>query len=517
MRIPKCWILGPLVCAGHLLAQAPCTVAPFEAVDATRTRGLPFASGSDPGAVPHRTRALVFLPGAAKPETPPAYLRDLLLLESPGADPVKGLAAALLFYGIRLDESKAATLLATPGACRAGEVVRGASPVVVLLSALPAVLYTALAEELAARGVATVVTRGAEADVRLLLQALAFPADRVALVGHGAGGATASLLAMSWSGVKAVVSLDGFEALDRARHPGLTASAGWKPGHLRAPVLLVQPQGRPHADSAHYDRALRSDLTHVEVVGLSASPWTTSADLAFAPQALRPLLPNLEPAVQQELLSIVVRFVEEALAGRAPKVPAMSSARLVVSRRKGLASPAVRADGVLDEPLWRTARELLRAAAPRDAALAAAAGEAMAVKLAEDCDYVYVALAASRPTPFSTEVYFDSKGDGGEAWRPDDLLLHASQSLCWGFGSNELARESCGSGEAWWGASRTVSNQDPPVAEYIVAKRKLGLEPCAPAAALRLAARLSGVSSSATFPASADPAKPSTWIPAVSR
>jgi hypothetical protein len=520
-------ILGALLTAGVARAieepverEPPrCTVHRIEHVDATRTRGEPFASGGDPEARPAVSRALLYRPapsGMERIELPPTSrptYGELLAFEAPAVAPADSLRGGLTFYGLQPPEAAIESSLAARSRCRLAspaETDKTSGAIAIVFAALPAPFYEGLAEALARSRIATLVVRGGEREVRPLLQAVltrAGEAPSLALIGHGPGSATAALLAMSWNRVRARISIDGFEALARENHPGLTGDPDWRPGHERSRVLLLRPAGRPHADREYYERAERVDLVEVEVAGLEASPWATSPTLAPAPPALAPLLgPGPSPEAREWIVATAAAFISSATTAepsREVRIPANLAESLNATHRPSLPRPAIVADGRLDEALWGGARRLDEAGP-------------LALRVAEDCEWLYVALEPRRETPFTSELYFDVDGRGGERRGDDDLVLHASNSLCWRSGADDLAPSDCRKSEAWWEASRTVRKGDPPVAEYAVAKRRLGRSACESALGgsppIRAMARVHGFGEASLLPDGADAARPDTWL-----
>lgn len=500
--------LSPLLAT----AQAACSVSSLAIDDPTRSTGLPYASPSERGNADLRLHALLWspaVPAAAKMAS--IRFRDLLAsAPGPAGDQI---AAALRFHGLQPETTTITSALDGTHACpkQAPAVMpaRGRStqrmPGVLVTGALPPVFYAGLAEALAQRGIAAAVLQtSSETDARLLLHRLidqqGWNAQRIGLVGHGYGAKVAHLLAMQWSGARALVSLDGFEALDPAVHPA--GSSELKPGHLRLPILHWQASDRPHAHAGFYDRALRSDYVLARVPGLQASPWATTPELAMPPAALQPLLPALPAPAHARITQLTTDFLETALAGNAAfDFDALNThaGDFSLRHRAALPAPALRMDGIADEAIWS-----------RASALPAAPG--VAAKVAEDCYYLYVLLDAGDVRGFTTELYLAPR-NGGTSWTADDLLLHTSNSLCWNTGSPQMTRDRCTSSEAWWGGSRTARATDPPRAEYFVAKSKLGLAHCAPATGLRLAARIAPgpVEARRMLPQAATAESPQGW------
>jgi hypothetical protein len=480
-----------------------CTVALLEVIDHSRTAGIPFASPADRGSQTVRVRALAWSQGAANAERP--RYAELIRDVAPGTDAAEHLAARLRFYGATVDSAAVSAAVSAPGQCARSQLTRPTNGIALVVAAFPPAMYEGAAAALAEQGIATVVTSGGESNVRLVLNHLAtlgWPLDRLVLVGHGAGGPVANLIAMSTSSVRGLVSLDGFEALDRRRHPGLTGDLNWRPGNLRAPVLHWRPTGHPDADTSHYAAAARVDFVQVTLGGVTGKPFMTAPEVALAPPALQSLTGPAGAAAQEGVTRGTVAFIQQVLrtgagldtaALRRVVTPAFS-----ITQRPALAEPAIRTDGRLDEPLWTRARTLPDATT-------------VSVRVADDCDYIYVAVSPTRATPFITELILDGQGDVTQSSGADDLLLHASASLCWAFGRAEVSATDCNKSEAWWGASRTSQAGDPPVGEYYVAKRSLGLERCESPARLRVGALAGGWNRTDLFPAAFDKSAPRTW------
>ena len=495
------YILLALTIAARTL-RADCIVSPLEVVDHSRTIGIPFASPADPGANAVRVRALVWTRGTS-PSRPTyaALIRSVV----PDVDPAEHLTSRLRFYGAVVDTAGVAAAISAAGTCgAAGRPTRPGAGIVLIVGAFPAVMYEGAAAALAERDIATIVTSGGESNVRLILNYLAtlgWPVDRLALVGHGAGGPVVHLVGMSSSAVRGIVSLDGFEALDPVRYPGLTGDPGWRPGNLRAPVLHWRPTGHPDADTTYYAAAARSALLQITLTGTVGRPNLTAPEVALAPRALQRLIGAAGGAIQETVTRATIEFLASALAGTNVESATLHvglPASFAVARRAPLPAPAIRADGRLDEPLWERARTLPDATT-------------ITVRVVEDCDYLYAAVVPNRVAPFITELFVDVPGAATASPAANHLLLHASASLCWVYGRADVARADCNKNEAWWGASRTSQAGDPPVAEYIVAKRAIGLSQCESASRLRLGALVGGFGTTALYPAGADKARPSTW------
>jgi hypothetical protein len=488
-------------------ASPVCNVSVVEVSDATRSRAEPYNSPSEPGSPPARIRGLVYAPGSSGLSAP--TYAELVLAEGGAGSALAITTSALAYFGLMPEAPAIEAALGRTSSCRlAGLRPTAPRAAVIVLSAMPAIFYEELAVRLAAAGVATVIARASESEARLLLQQLVaterWPAERLAVVGHGAASYPAALLAMGSAGVRGRVALDGFEALDRTHHPGPTAAREWRPGHERAPVLLLRPRDRPHANLDHFERAARVALTSIEIPGLEASAWAPAPALAPAPAALRDLIPGLAPETAEALVAATAGFLAGALADRpsaealVPPAIAGAAGALEVQHRPALPAPAIHANGRLDDAIWAGARTL-----DTDGHLT--------VRVADDCDWLYVAFEAERSRPFTSELSLDADGAGGERRGEDDLLLHASASLCWAKGDRDLVAADCNASEAWWVANRTVRAEDPKVSEYAIAKARLGLARCAPIDRIRFAARAGGYGELQFYPAAADPAKPSTW------
>ena len=489
--------------------HADCLVTPVEVVDYSRSSGLPYASPADSGAQPTRIRTLVWSPGSASAR--PSYA-DLIVAVAAGVDPSEHLTSRLRFYGATVDPQATTAAVARRALCgRTAVPSRPSGGIVLVVAAFPPVLYEGAAAALAERGVATVVLTGNESAVRLVinhLAALGWPVDRLALVGHGAGGPVAQLMAMSNTAVRGVVSLDGFEALDRRRHPGLTGDPAWRPGNVRAPVLHWRPANHPDADSAHHRAAARSALTQVTLTGIAGKQWMTAPEVALAPEALRPLLGPEGAAAQAAVTQHTVDFLVSTLSNRPFDANAFAGGLrrslgtgFEITTRAPLSTPAIRTDGRLDETVWREARTLPDATD-------------VSVRVTEDCDYLYVAIVPRRSSPFITELFVRGAANGPTISLPlneRDLLLHTSASLCWAYGKAEVAPADCNKSEAWWGASRTNQAGDPSVAEYLGAKTALGLPRCSSAAGLRIGALTGGWGQTTTYPAGVRKDTVATW------
>jgi dienelactone hydrolase len=480
--------------------QAQCTVGALEVLDHSRTAGIPFASPADPGAQPTRLRALVWSPGGSGE---PRSYAELITAVSPGADPAGTLTARLRFYGASVDSAEVARAVQRPSACRGvATVPRAMGGVVLIAGAFPPVMYEGAAVALAQQGITTVAMMGAsESAMRLVINQLAargWSVERLALVGHGQGGPVAQLLAMTNGAVRGIVSLDGFEALNRARHPGLTNDAAWRPGNLRVPVLHWQPDNHPDADTVHHALAARSDLIQVTLTNTPGRQWMTAPELALAPAALRALIGAAGGAAQDAAVTHSVAFLTSVLSDSAfsaaqfrTQLQRALPAEYAIGWRAALPRPALQLDGRLDEPAWRSARTLPDASDTE-------------VRIAEDCDYLYVAIVPQRAAPFITELFLaDSTGRR--------LLLHASASLCWAWETTEVAASDCNKNEAWWGASRTSQPGDAPAGEYLIAKRALGIPRCGTAAGFRIGALTGGWGRSTSYPAASDKARVETW------
>lgn len=486
--------------AAVLAAQtlhADCVVTPIEVVDRSRTVGIPYASPADSGATFGRVRTLVWTRGTAA--TRPTYAA-LIRAVAPGVDAAEHLTSRLRFYGATVDSSAVALAVSQRATC--AEASRPTPPrvgVVIVLAAFPAVMYEGAAAALAERDIATVVTTGSESSVRLIVNHLAtlgWPVDKIVLVGHGAGGSVANLVAMSSSSVRALVSLDGFEALDRRRHPGLTGDPGWRPGNLRAPVLHWRPAGHPDADTSHYAAAARSALVQITLMDVPGKQWMTAPEVALAPRALQSLVGATGASVQDIVTRTTVRFIAATFTRTRwdvadERLPSSFSA----TERPALATPAIRTDGRLDEAVWRNARVVAEATS-------------MSVRVAEDCDYLYAAVMPRRAAPFITELFI---GRDAPALTDGHLLLHASASLCWAYGKADVAASDCNKSEAWWGGSRSNQAGDPPVGEYVIAKRAVGLARCEPASGLRIGGLAEGWGRTDLAPDNVDKARPGTW------
>lgn len=500
-----------LTCLDSAAASASCAVLPLTVEDATRSVGVPFASPADPGHGRLQHRGLLWLPQAGvQAITYADLIRDVI----PEAMPATIASDSLRWYGITVDDAQLEHALAARSVCDRASTDAGRNHTgggVVILAAMPPVFYAGLSERLAQQGIPTAVLQATqETDLRLLLHTLidrhGWNAQRIALVGHGYGAKPAYQLAAQWNAVQAIVSLDGFEGTDPAQHP--QGSSDLRPGHLRAPILHLQPETRPHAHAGFFQAAMRSAYWHVQVPGPQGNPWATTAELSLAPTAFLPLTPALAGPTHRATIDLTAGFLRATLEGTLTdfaKRQAAASTGLIVTPRAALPAPGIITDGIANEPLWASARMLPPA-------------DGIDVKLAEDCDYLYLQIASLHPgdndiDAFTTEVYLDPKGDSDMAWNADDLLLHASNSLCWNTGSGEMARERCGASEAWWGASRTARATDPDVAEYYIAKSRLGLSGCRALAPLRLAARIAPgpIEARRTFPQHADKDAPRTW------
>ncbi len=490
--------------------QAECVVTSLRVSDYSRTTALPFESPATRGATPAQVQAMVWSRGAGGQR--PSYAA-LVQAAAPGVDPAEHLVSRLRFYGATVDSSNAARVIETPTLCVLHDALPAAprGGIALIVGAFPAVLYEGAAARLAEHDIATVVTTGGEAGVRLILNHLAgagWPVDRVALIGHGAGGPVVQLIAMSSSSVRALVSLDGFEALDPRRHPGLTGDAAWRPGNLRAPVLHFRPNGHPDADSSHHVAAGRSALFQITMTAAVGRQWLTAPEAALAPPALQPLIGVGGGAMQQAVTDATVSFVASALTDQPigeSALRALLPPSFVLTHRPALATPAIRTDGRLTESIWASARTLQDNSAVR-------------VRVSDDCDFVYLAVVPSRSAPFITEVFVDiadADSTAGESTPRRELgrnlLLHASASLCWVIGAPEVAAAHCNRNEAWWGASRTSQAGDPPIGEYFVAKRSIGLRRCQTVSALRLGALVGGWGARDVFPVGAEKTQPGTW------
>jgi hypothetical protein len=312
---------------------------------------------------------------------------------------------------------------------------------------------------------------------------------------------------MGNAGVRSVVSLDGFEALDRRRHPGLTGDPAWRPGSLRAPVLHWRPASHPDADTAHHRAAARSALTQVTLTTIPGRQWMTAPEVALASEALRPLIGPAGAAAQAAVTQHTVEFLVSTLSDRTFDANAFAgglrrslATGFDVTTRAPLPTPAIRTDGRLDENAWREARTLPDATD-------------VSLRVTEDCDYLYVAIVPRRGTPFITELFVRGARSGPTSPTLDarDLLLHASASLCWVYGKADVTATDCNKSEAWWGASRSNQAGDPSTVEYVVAKSALGLARCSSASGLRIGARTGGWGQTTTYPAGVDKDQVATW------
>lgn len=502
MTYAKALSVGAGLLMSSTALAAGCSVERIEFVDHSRSIGVPYASAADPGSRPYRLQGLSWRPMETSPAAQARPDYSALQRWSSSQDPGDAIAGALMFHGLQPGAETIRRTLAEPSLCAALSQAAPRSGVtgVLIATALPPIFYEQLAVALAQRNLSVVaVPIGAsENDLRLVVNAMVrdhgWDASRIGLVAHGQSGHAASLLAMQWGGARAMVSLDGFEAMAREQHPGLSSTPGWRPGLMRVPVLHWQPAGRPHASPEHYANAERSAYTKVLVPGLEASPWATAPQLAGAPPALSSLLVGLDESGQRRIAELSAQFLAAALqeGSALAWTPQGLPADWKVEHRRALTAPAIITDGELAEPIWRDARVL-------------ASDDDLSLHVAEDDEYFYLAIRSQKAEAFTTELMFDANADGAAHWSSDDLLLHASNSLCWSLGTFEFQRAGCGTGVAWWGASRSVRVGDPPVGEYFIAKRKLSPR-------LKVAARLSASETSRMLPSTARQEAPATWI-----
>ncbi len=486
-----CAIVSGVVAPAAIHAQ--CRVAPVELVDHSRTVGIPYASPADSGASPQRVRALLFGPPIAAVEARAVSYAALVRHVAPGVDAAEHVTARLLFYGATVDSGAVARAMDQQALCRqVDELPPAPRGLVLIVGAFPPLLYEGAAAQLAAHGIATLVLLGNESAARLAINHLAargWPMDRLVLIGHGAGGPVVQLLAMGHAGVRGVVSLDGFEALDRRRHPGLTGDPGWRPGNLRAPLLHWRPFAHPDQDTVFHAAAARAPVVQVTLREHQGRQWLTAPEVLLTSAPLGSLSGEAAASTQAAVTRETVAFVRSVLAADAqPFDPERFTAalrgslpaRFDVALRPALPTPAIRTDGRLTEAVWQQARTLPDATD-------------VAVRVAEDCDYLYVAIVPRRAAPFITELRI-----AGGSSAP--LLLHTSASLCWAYGKAEVESGDCGKSEAWWGASRTNQAGDPALAEYVVAKRALGLGRCDDGAVLRVEALTGGWGMTQRYP-----------------
>lgn len=487
---------------------AACEVSAIEFIDHARSTGIPYAAPADPGHHSLQLRGLYWQPTRASTSALAVDHQTLHTLASTSTNQVDEIANALLFHGLQPNRDAIQRALSSTSGCAPAQINKAThwQSGVVIAAALPPIFYGGLARALTERGIPVVVVGigASDANLRLVVNTMVrdhgWDGTRIGLVGHGQSGHAASLLAMQWGGARAIVSLDGFEATAREQHPGLSASPDWRPGLLRAPILLWQPQGRPHASHAHYAAAERSEFLKIAVPDLAASPWATSAQLVGAPTGFATLLPGLSDAEQARIAHVSAQFLAGALTGKLSNVNEAATqlpAHWNVQHRPAISAPQIVTDGKLDEAIWRTARVDV-------------SNSDMSLRIAEDQDYVYIAIETRRSPPFSSELMFDVNGGGGAHWASDDLLLHASNSLCWSVGTAEFPRTNCGSGVAWWGASRTVRAGDQGVAEYFIARHKLGML-VGQERTWRIAARISAPDWNGMLPAAANRDSPSSW------
>lgn len=483
--------------ASAAVASPACAVAPLSLLDEARSRPTPFASPAEPTAAPYLLRGLIWSPATGGEDTI-AGNRDLVAATAAPVEAALAISGALQFYGIAPPDGAVENALAQKALCRRADAPPKAPPRqgVIVAAALPPIFYDGLAAALASRGVSVYVAEigASDADLRLALNALVadhgWPRERISIVGHGAGAAAASLVAMQTNGVARLVSLDGFEALDARIHPGLSRNAAWKPGMLRVQTMHFRAAGRPHASSAHYDAAMRVDYTLVEVEELAASPWSASPEFAPAAPAIAALFGGDGAQIARATGQSVARFIETGSDGAA--------AFGRVTHRAALAAPAIAIDGAVDEALWKSAPVIAEGAGAR-------------LRVSEDCDYLYAAVDGTGGPAFAAEVLIDVAPLSGAAWAAEDVLLHASNSLCDQRGSPDFDRTSCGAGAAWWSANRTTRPQDSRIAEFAIAKSKIGVARCAAANGIAIAARLVRPQGVDMTPAAARREEPGTW------
>lgn len=482
--------------------HASCLVTQFEVTDHSRTVGIPYASPADSGAGAARVRSLLYSRGTATIR--PTYA-ELIRAVNPGVNAAEHLTSRLRFYGATVDSSAVAAAVNARSVCATSTVpTRPTTGIVVIAGAFPPVMYEGAASALAEFGIATVVTSGGESALRLVLNHLAnlrWPVHNIALVGHGANGPLVNLMAMSSASVRAIVSLDGFEALNRQRHPGLTGDPAWRPGNLRAPILHWRPHAHPDEDTLHFHEAARSELIQVTMSEVPGKQWLTAPEAALAPSVLQPLIGASGGRTQDAITKATVVFLRTVLSGRNPDVAELRQsipASFVLTHRPPLPTPSIRTDGRLDERIWANARTLPDATT-------------ISVRVADDCDWIYTAVVASKSSPFITELFLRPAGNTTSSLTASDLLLHASASLCWAYGKADVASSDCNKSEAWWGASRSNQAGDPATGEYVIAKRALGLPRCASISGLQIGALIGGWGPNEFFPAGADKSRPATW------
>ncbi|MBC8087435.1 MAG: hypothetical protein H7Z40_09215, partial [Phycisphaerae bacterium] len=434
-----------------------------------------------------------------------ATYAELVRAVAPGVNAAEHVLSRLRFYGATVDSAAVATAVLEKSLCNtAANPARPTVGVVLIAGAFPPVLYEGAAAALADMGIATVVTNGGESSVRLILNhlaTLAWPVHKLALVGHGANGPLMNLVAMSSSSVRGIVSLDGFEALNRQRHPGLTGDPAWRPGNLRAPILHWRPFAHPDQDTLHFTEAARAELLQITLSDVPGKQWLTAPEAALAPAALQPVIGASGGQTQNIVTSATVQFLANVLTGKpvdAAGIRRILPARFTLTHRPALPAPALRLDGRLDERIWQNARTLPDATTIR-------------VRVVDDCDWIYAAVVPTRSSPFITELFIRPAGDAASPLTSTDLLLHASASLCWAFGKPDVASNDCNKSEAWWGGSRTSQAGDPPVGEYAISKRALGITRCGSIAGVRVGALVGGWGPNEMFPAGANKNQPSSW------
>jgi hypothetical protein len=481
--------------------HASCLVTQFEVTDNSRTVGIPFSSSADAGANAARVRTLVYSRGVATVR--PTYA-ELIRAVAPGVNPSEHLMSRLRFYGATVDSAAVAAAVLEKSACAISSVPsRPATGIVLIAGAFPPVLYEGAASALAELGIATVVTNGGESAVRLILNHLAtmrWPVHNIALVGHGANGPLVNLIAMSSSSVRGIVSLDGFEALNRQRHPGLSGDPAWRPGNLRAPILHWRPDAHPDQDTLHYAEAMRSELVQVTLSDVPGKQWLTAPEVALAPRVLQSLIGATGGSVQESVTRATILFLANSLTGKGVDVAGLRAAvppSFALTHRPALEAPAIRIDGRLDESIWMRARTLPDATT-------------ISIRVVDDCHWIYAAVVPKRSSPFITELFLRPQG-AAASLAQSDLLLHASASLCWAFGKADVASSDCNKNEAWWGASRTSQAGDPATGEYAIAKRALGIARCGSIGGISVGALVGGWGPNEVFPMSADKSQPSTW------
>ncbi len=414
---------------------------------------------------PRRVRLVVWYPALAPADAAGLTLRELIGRETVDAVAERDLAATWRRWGgPELSSPQLAGLLdARVDAVADAAPRRGPTPVVVLASSLPPSGHAALAARLVRRGLIVVALgRPDERDLALTLNALdrvpgADP-SRVALVAYGGGGRAAVLTQLQTRVVRAVVSLDGNET-HGYRIERLRDAPSYRPRFAAVPYLHVVPATRADRDLGFYDAAPHVALTRVEIAAIPASPYFAPLALSSYPAiaAATSITPGAAEvdlaALHDALADRVAGFLAAALLDEPD--PRSPIAGATITERAARPRPVVVPDGVLDEPIWATAR-----------AVAVAAGTTALV--AADADHLYVAYRWDAPATRTTELLLAS--GGGASW-----WLHSSNSLC---DARGLVADyvTCGRVTGWWWASNSMS-ADATAVEYYVARDELGAAP----------------------------------------